>query len=94
MKMGWIKNSKGKPDAMLTFAAASFCICAFALLAPVLDGLHIPGSPYSLSLGTPDTTLVLAFLGATFTSYVIRRNKKDQIETEEVREQLRNGVVR
>ena len=92
--MKWFKNSAGRPDAMLTFAAISFCVCAFALLAPVLNGLQIPGTSYIIKLGVPDTTLVLAFLGATFTSYVVRRNKKDQIATEEVKESLRNGVLR
>jgi hypothetical protein len=92
--MGWMKNSAGKPDAMLTMAFASFWLCAFAMLAPVLDGLQIPFTTYSIELGTPSSELVIAFLGATFTSYVVRRNKKDQVESDEVREQLRNGIVR
>ena len=87
--MRWIKNSNGNCDAMLTFATMSFVICAFAILAPVLNGFHIPFSNYSLSFGTPDTTLVLAFLGATFTSYVVRRNKKDDIEAEEFVTQIK-----
>jgi len=94
MKMGWIKNSAGKPDAMLSLAVASFSICAFAILAPILNGAQIPLTNYTITLGSPDTALVIAFLGATFPSYIIRRNKKDQIESDEIRETIKNGIIK
>ena len=94
MKMGWIKNSDGKQDAMLTFATVSFFSCLTAIMLPMFNGIQIPWTHFSLSVSAPSETLILGFLAATFTSYVVRRNKKDQIGSEEVRENIKNGIMR
>jgi NhaP-type Na+/H+ or K+/H+ antiporter len=78
--MRWLKNSGGKPDAMLSFALGSFIICALGLVASILQGTIIKLGDSSFTFSSPDATIYAAFLGATFTSYVMRRNKKDDLE--------------
>jgi hypothetical protein len=38
-----------------------------------------------LEFGNADASLVLGYLGACFTSYVMRRNTKDKLDFEEVK---------
>jgi hypothetical protein len=91
--MRWLKNSAGKPDAMLTFATGSFLVCALGLIASLLQGSVIKLGESSFTFASPDATIYAAFLGAAFTSYVVRRNKKDQIEADHEKECLKNGII-
>jgi purine-cytosine permease-like protein len=82
--MSWmLKNSKGKPDAMLTFAAISFLVSSFAVLMGVIKVITV--GTVHLEFGNADASLVLGYLGACFTSYVMRRNTKDKLDFEEVK---------
>lgn len=83
----WLKNSGGKPDAMFTLAVASWVVSTVLLFGMVFQG-EIKIGNASFTINSPDATLVLGYLGATFTSYVIRRNKKDQIQA-----QIDNGII-
>lgn len=69
--MKWLKNSSGKPDAMLTFATISFLVVTLNMLLATLKSLSINGSVVEfqyLDVGT-----MTAYLGATFTAYVSRK---------------------
>ena len=88
----WFKNSGGKPDAMFTLAVASWGVTTLLLLASVLQG-EVKVGNVSFTLGAPDATLMLGYLGACFTSYVVRRNKKDQLASENSQHMLENGVL-
>lgn len=85
--MSWmLKNSAGKEDGVWTCAVIGLSVVIFCLLAPMFNGFQIPWTKYILNINTPDNTLAMSVLGATFTSYVVRRNKKDQIVSDEVKE--------
>lgn len=65
----WIKNTSGKPDAMLTFATL-FALGAFARF--LFGGVAIPGIPTQLQpLTTIDTVTMLGALAA----YIARRGQ-------------------
>lgn len=71
--MSWmVKNSKGNPDAMLSFSVVAVFIASIAILLPMFSSIKI-GS-VSLNFVKPDTTLVLGFLSSTLGAYVARRN--------------------
>lgn len=67
----WIKNSDGKPDAMLTFATISFLVITFNLLMSTFGTVTIDG--HSIAFQALDSSAMAAYLGATFTAYVSRR---------------------
>lgn len=65
---GWmLKNSNNEKSSTLTFAAISFVVTIFSIVGPMVSS-HI---------NKPDATLVLGTMGATFLSYVNRRNNSD-----------------
>ena len=69
--MYWIKNTSGKPDAMLTFAVVSFTMVSLNLFLSTFASLQIGG--VELAFQALDTGALTAYLGATFTAYVTRR---------------------
>lgn len=67
----WIKNTKGKPDAMLTFAVIAFAVVIFNVFLATFGTVTIFGTVITftaLSAGT-----ITALLGPTLTAYVGRR---------------------
>jgi len=64
--MAWIRNSDGKPDAMLTMAIMAYAV----VLVKVLVGGMVLGS---FNFGAIDPSIALALLGPATTGYVIRR---------------------
>lgn len=81
--MSWmLKNSEGKPDAMFTFAVFSWVVTVFCIVAPMLNGTAVPYTSYVFRFVPPETSLVVAFLAAGFTSYVVRRNAKLKADLE------------
>ncbi len=74
--MFMMKNSKGDKDAMLTFAFGGFIITAMALIASFLGKVTFQN--FEVIFKNPDSTIVVAFLGATLLAYVNRRNTKDK----------------
>jgi len=91
MKFNWIKNTKGRPDSMLTFATISFIVVSFIILLSVIKSLSIKETTINFAL--PDTTLVLGYLGACFSSYVVRRYHERQTlkDKEENKEEKKQG---
>ena len=88
----WLKNSKGHPDAMLTFASAAFALTSLCIVLSMIESIVVPGSA-DIKLKAPSETLVLGYLGAAFTSYVFRRNKKDHLAHEEAKHQIESGIL-
>jgi hypothetical protein len=72
MKINWMmNNSKGKPDALLTFAFLSFIVVSFCIVLSCLKSVAFRA--FSVELTMPDTSLLLGYLAATFGSYVTKR---------------------
>ena len=67
----WIKNTKGEPDAMLTFAVVAFALVIFNLFVATFGTITIFGATATFTaLGAGTIT---ALLGPTLTAYVGRR---------------------
>jgi len=69
--MYWIKNTSGKPDAMLTFATLSFAVVTFNILLATLG--HFEFGRLKFSFESMDSGTMTAYLAATFGAYVTRR---------------------
>tara|TARA_R100000152_G_C6705797_1_gene134412 strand:- start:419 stop:694 length:276 start_codon:yes stop_codon:yes gene_type:complete len=67
----WIKNTSGKPDAMLTFAVISFAVVTANLLLSTIGSIE--SDKFSIGFTAMDAGIMTAYLGATFTAYVTRR---------------------
>ena len=67
----WIKNTSGKPDAMLTFAFYSFLVVTINVLLGTFG--TITSGDKTITLTTMDAGAMTAYLGSTFTAYVTRR---------------------
>lgn len=68
----WIKNTKGKPDAMLTFALMAVIVVSLNLLFSSIE-IVLP-SGFSLKIEAMDGMQIAAYLGATLGAYVSKRN--------------------
>lgn len=85
--MYWIKNTSGKPDAMLTFATLSFAVVTFNILLATLG--HFEFGRLKFSFESMDSGTMTAYLAATFGAYVTRRwtdrgsKPKEEGESEE-----------
>jgi hypothetical protein len=69
--MYWIKNTSGKPDAMLTFAFLAFSVVTLNILLATFG--NIKYGSVDLSFQSMDAAAMTAYLAATFTAYVTRR---------------------
>ncbi len=90
--MGWFKNSGGKSDAMFTLAVLSWVVVTFSVLASLFHG-DIKIGNVSFTLNEPNAMLLLGYLGACYTGYVVRRNKKAQLESEDKKHMMENGII-
>jgi hypothetical protein len=70
MKLPWIDNTAGKPDAMLTMGLMGFVV---VLLKVLLGGMTVALAGKSLTLGTIDAGTIGAVLTPTLGAYVARR---------------------
>lgn len=66
-----MNNSKGKPDAMLTFAFLSFMVVSFCIVLSCLKSVAFRA--LSVELTMPDTSLLTMYLATCFGSYVTKR---------------------
>jgi hypothetical protein len=79
--MKWmLTNSSGKKDAALTFACIGLAIAAVSVFASTLESIVVGST--TVSFDKPDTTLVLGILSATLGAYVLRANKRQNVELE------------
>jgi len=67
----WIKNTGGKPDAMLTFAFFSFLVVTLNVLLSTFGTLTI--GDFQVVFTSLDSSVMAVYLGSTFTAYVSRR---------------------
>jgi uncharacterized membrane protein YiaA len=67
----WIKNTVGKPDAMLTFASIAFAVVTFNVLLATINAFSI--GEWDISFAAMEAGTLTAYLGATFGAYVSRR---------------------
>ena len=67
----WIKNTSGKPDAMLTFASIAFAVVTFNVLLATINALSF--NEWNISFSPMEASTLTAYLGATFGAYVSRR---------------------
>lgn len=70
-KLTWLKNTKGKPDAMLTFAFFAFVVVTLNIMLSSISMLTF--GMYTVSFQALDSSVMAVYLGATFTAYVSRR---------------------
>lgn len=66
----WIKNTSGKPDAMLTLSITGFAVILLKILAAGVT-LQLAGRDFGF--GTIDGTTIAALLTPTLGAYVGRR---------------------
>jgi hypothetical protein len=69
--MFWVKNTKGKPDSMLTFALIAFLVVTLNILLATFGRISFNG--FEIGLQAMEASTMTAYLGATFTAYVTRR---------------------
>ncbi len=74
-----IKNSAGEKDGTFTFATISFIVVTFCVLLGCIDQFSFGQS--QVKLKTPDATLALGYLAASFSTYVVRRTTKETENT-------------
>jgi hypothetical protein len=81
--MYWIKNTSGKPDAMLTFALVAFGVVTLNILLATFG--RISYGEFDISFLPMEAATMTAYLAATFTAYVTRRwtDRKYQEDPEE-----------
>ena len=75
MSKWMLRNSAGERDGTFTFAFISFVVVTFCVLFGCIDQVTIGHSV--IKLKTPDATLALGYLAASFSTYVVRRTTKD-----------------
>tara|TARA_B100000131_G_C18116347_1_gene611417 strand:+ start:581 stop:841 length:261 start_codon:yes stop_codon:yes gene_type:complete len=69
--MYWIKNTSGKPDAMLTFAFLAFSVVTLNILLATFG--RVTYNEFDITFASMDAAAMTAYLAATFTAYVTRR---------------------
>jgi hypothetical protein len=69
--MYWIKNTSGKPDAMLTFAFLAFSVVTLNILLSTFG--RISFKEFEIGFQSMEAAAMTAYLAATFTAYVTRR---------------------
>lgn len=80
--MRWMmKNSKGKPDSMMTFAFWSFIVVSVVILLSVVKSFTINGVLFEFH--PPNDTLLLGYLATAFGGYVTRRYHDDKLNKTE-----------
>jgi hypothetical protein len=66
----WIKNTDGKPDAVLTLTIIGFFTCLIKVLA---SNVALELSGHSVNFGNVDGASIAAILTPTLGAYVARR---------------------
>lgn len=81
--MIWMKNSRGKYDAMLSFAFAGLIVTCFCTVMSIFESISVGGVTFLFR--APDATLVLGLLSATAGSYVFKRTSDSKYEVEKIK---------
>jgi hypothetical protein len=83
--MYWIKNTAGKPDAMLTFAFLAFSVVTLNILLSTFG--RISYVDFEIGFQPMEASAMTAYLAATFTAYVTRRWTDRKYVPEETEEE-------
>ncbi len=83
-KSWWVRNTGGKPDAMLTFALFSFIVVTLNIFLSTFSSVTIGET--MLQFEALDSSIMAVYLGATFTAYVSRRYTDTRFQGHENRE--------
>lgn len=75
----WIKNSEGKPDAMLSFSLIAFLVVIFKVL---FGGTTWLIGAQTIAITPTDPGMVTALLGPTLFAYVARRFTGAKFDTD------------
>jgi len=74
LKKHWaMNNTAGKPDVLFTFATIGFLVTTACIVLSMFSEINIGKDNFHIH--TPDSTLLLGYLSATFTAYVVRRSQ-------------------
>jgi len=87
--MYWIKNTAGKPDAMLTFAFLAFSVVTLNVLLATFG--RISYQDFEMGLQPMEASAMTAYLAATFTAYVTRRWTDKKYDLEKKAEEAEDG---
>lgn len=85
MSKWMLKNSAGERDGTFTFATISFVVVTLCVFLGCIDQISIGHTIFKLK--TPDATLALGYLAASFSTYVVRRTTKDNNAQDEKQEE-------
>ena len=79
-KMGipWLKNTRGKPDAIFTLGVIAFFVCLIGTFLGLLQSVELFGKVVSFQ--PIPATNILALLGPTLTAYVAKRYQEVKYE--------------
>lgn len=75
--MRWIKNSDGKPDAMLTLTMVSFIVVMVKIM---FGGTSINIGSFIMSIDAISPELAATLLGTNTAGYVFRRHTDKKFE--------------
>jgi len=70
-KSWWVKNTDGKPDAMLTFALFSFIVITINVFLSTFGVITV--GDVTMQFEALDSSVMAVYLGSTFTAYVSRK---------------------
>lgn len=73
MKLRWINNTKGRPDAMLSLALVGFVVATARFL---LGGVDITFAGHAIKVAASDAASIAAILTPTLGAYVARRHSE------------------
>ena len=80
--MGWmLKNSAGERDGAWSLTVVAFIIVSLCVIASMFDQITL--GEKIIKFKSPDVALLTLYLGMTGTGYVVRRNKKLDVEKKE-----------
>lgn len=75
----WLKNSKGKRDAMLTISMIGFIV---VILKVLLNGSTVQVGSFQYSFGLIDAGMIAAILTPTLGAYVARKHSDNKTQQE------------
>ncbi len=80
----WLKNTEGKKDAMLTFAAIGFVVATLNIILGSLGTITIGSLSFDPKFLSSD--LMAVYLGSTFTSYCMRKYTDKKFSPQDILE--------
>ena len=86
-----LKNSNGEYDGSWTLAVFSWVVVSLSILGSMLESVHV-GSVL-VDINVPSEALLLGYLATMTGNYLLRRNKKNDLASNESIEQMKNEIL-